>query len=325
MCRTSSLNGLFSIYKPEGYYSADIVRHVRNIFKVFDEQDLYLKQTIMGVGRGERKLEKVSPLPTISDIVTLSENHQNKENERSSGIPKKREDKQDSVKVGHGGTLDPLAKGILVIGVGSGTKVLGSLLNGDQCLKTYIAEGKFGSCTTTYDSMGDVVDVKSCSHITRGMIESVLKKNFKGEVKQNPPAVSAIRVNGKRMYDIVREAAEGKSVIVPELTSRTVFIDTIHLLEFNLSKESGETCITFKISVTCGGGTYIRSIIHDLGILMDSFAHMTSLERTHQGIFTLENSIPLENLSDYEFLKSKLIDVQKFNSSIKARKRKYEE
>lgn len=187
------------------------------------------------------------------------------------------------IKVGHGGTLDPLAEGVLVIGIGSGTKVLTQYLSGS---KAYAAEGKFGFETNTLDLEGNVTKTGEFGHITHELVEESLCK-FVGKIDQIPPIFSAIRKNGKRLYE---EAREGKSEDDVEIDSREV---EVHELKYIPNEDDGLP--SFNLSVECGGGTYIRSLIRDIGYDLDSVATMTRLVRTKQGPFALDDAIHRED------------------------------
>jgi tRNA pseudouridine55 synthase len=191
------------------------------------------------------------------------------------------------VKVGHGGTLDPLADGVLVLGIGAGTKMLSNYLSG---AKAYEATGKFGFETNTLDldKAGNVTKTEPFDHITHESVQSCLPK-FRGKIMQTPPIFSAIRKNGKRLYE---QAREGKTEDDVEIEAREV---EIHSLEY--VQNDGEGLPSFGLSISCGGGTYVRSLIRDIGREVDSVATMTSLTRTKQGPFVLDDAIPREEWS----------------------------
>lgn len=206
--------------------------------------------------------------------------------ERGVVLAKRRSRKsKKKIKVGHGGTLDPLAEGVLVLGIGSGTKILTNYLSGS---KGYEATGKFGSETNTLDLEGNVTKTAEFDHITHEMVESSLDK-FVGKIMQIPPIFSAIRKNGKRLYE---QAREGKS-------AEDVVIDPREVEVFNLEyiPDDKEGLPSFGLSIQCGGGTYIRSLIRDIGYDLDSAATMTSLVRTQQGPFSLDDAMPREDWS----------------------------
>jgi tRNA pseudouridine55 synthase len=187
-------------------------------------------------------------------------------------------------KVGHGGTLDPLATGVIVLGVGSGTKELQNYLTGS---KKYRASVELGYETNTLDLEGNVTITAPFDHITEDRIEKVIP-NFVGKIMQIPPIFSAIRKDGKRLYD---EARAGKTVDDIEIEPREVHI---YGLEYIKHDHNGKQLPCFGLNVECGGGTYIRSLVRDIGKSLDSVATMTSLERTQQGVFTIMDAIPKE-------------------------------
>lgn len=189
-------------------------------------------------------------------------------------------------KIGHGGTLDRLAEGLLIIGIGEGTKELTKFLK--ESSKTYIAEIVLGAVSDTYDADGKIVKTgKPISEISE--IEKILK-SFVGEIEQTPPPYSAIKIKGKRASDLMRE---GKSV---ELKARKVKIHNIHFLGF---KEN-----ILKIETEVSSGTYIRSLVHDLGEKLGCGAYLNNLIRTKINEYTLEEALTFEDLEkDYiEFI-----------------------
>ena len=193
------------------------------------------------------------------------------------------------VKLGHMGTLDPLACGILPIAFGKSTRLFDFLLEKE---KIYNAVFEFSYETDTLDVTGTIT--KSGGKIpTKEEILSVLPKLI-GEVDQIPPSYSAKNVNGKRSYELARK---GISV---ELPSKKVVIHNIELI-----KEVKKGSFLFKI--TCGGGTYIRSICRDLGYELNTFATMTALERTKSGMFSTENAFTLEEITNNFNLEKMLI------------------
>lgn len=182
-------------------------------------------------------------------------------------------------KVGHGGTLDYDASGILVIGINHGCKVLTQFLHGN---KSYLVSGKFGEATDTYSKLGKVTHTSSYEHITKEELLSSLSK-FEGNILQIPPPYCALKIKGKRISDLVRE---GKTV---HLSARPVFCSEIQCIKFDLPH--------FTLLISCGAGFYVRSLVHDLGIALDSYAHVTKLCRIKQGLFTLEDCLPMDHLS----------------------------
>ena len=183
-------------------------------------------------------------------------------------------------KIGHGGTLDPKATGVLPIAVGKATKLL-QYLPSD---KTYRAVVRFGVTTTTDDLEGEVVSEQSADWLSRETVEAMLPQ-FLGAIAQKPPIYSAIQVAGKRLYHLARQ---GKSVDVP---TRQV---TIHQLQTQGWHPGEHPELT--LAVSCGPGTYIRSLARDLGEAVEAGATLAALTRTHSSGFELANSITLEDL-----------------------------
>jgi tRNA pseudouridine55 synthase len=190
-------------------------------------------------------------------------------------------------KVGHAGTLDPMATGLLVLGIESGTKLLTFIVGAD---KTYYATIRLGSSTITDDREGETLEQASqekLDGITVEQIHSELAK-LRGEIQQVPSAVSAIKVNGEKAYDRVR-AGE-----VFELKSREV---TISKLEVLGELRSGEGFIDLDVVVDCSSGTYIRAIARDLGKALGVGGHLTELRRTRIGNYDVANSVNLEGFT----------------------------
>ena len=200
---------------------------------------------------------------------------------------KKKANRQGKVKikVGHGGTLDPLAEGVLVLGIGEGTKMLQSYLTG---AKSYYAEAKLGSETDTLDSTGSITSTEDWSHVTIGDLDNALE-HFRGNISQVPPMYSALKRDGKKLYDLARKGIE------VEREPRPV---TIYELERG---QKDLDLPMFSLDVSCSGGTYIRTLCADIARHINTRAHMTSLLRTKQGTFGLEDCVHIENW-DYEYL-----------------------
>ena len=266
--------GLFSVIKPNNWTSSNAVEYIRRIFEVDARK--------RGVQGKNRKLIKVGKIPPL-------------------------------LKVGHGGTLDPLATGVLVVGVGRGTKELKYYLKGT---KKYVIRVKLGIETTTLDMEGNITKIVPYSHITEDMIEYVLP-SFVGDIEQVPPLYSAIKQNGKKLYEIARDKDSNPvDVVIP---SRNVTIDSIRLTSFEKGSESleelntvGETHLypqrnptIFELEVECGGGTYMRSLARDIALKLGTVATCTSIERVKQGPFLKEDSLVKENGWDVEaFIKA---------------------
>lgn len=184
-------------------------------------------------------------------------------------------------KVGHGGTLDPLAEGLMILGIGrEGTKKLAFVLNKEE--KEYEAIFRLGAISKTYDSEGPITEISNDEFlISKQKIEEVLKK-FIGEIEQAPPIYSAIKIGGKRAYKLARQ---GKDFV---LKPRKVFIEKIEILDYSPPDLS--------LRINCGAGVYIRSLAHDFGQALSAGAYLKELKRTRIGEFTLTDAIHLEDL-----------------------------
>ncbi|XP_007520031.2 pseudouridylate synthase TRUB1 isoform X1 [Erinaceus europaeus] len=179
--------------------------------------------------------------------------------------------KKQTLKIGHGGTLDSAARGVLVIGIGRGTKMLTSMLSGS---KRYIATGELGKATDTLDSTGKVTEEKPYDKITQEDIESILQK-FTGNIMQVPPLYSALKKDGQRLSTLMKRGAT-----VEAKPARPVTVYSLSLQNFQPP--------FFTLDVECGGGFYIRSLVSDIGKELSSCASVLELTRTRQGPFTLE-------------------------------------
>lgn len=191
--------------------------------------------------------------------------------------------------IGHTGTLDPFAEGVLPICIGKATRLI-EYLN-EQ--KVYAGTIQLGKATTTYDIEGEVVK-ESDKIVSLEEIETCLK-NFEGEILQTPPIYSAIKVNGKKLYEYAREGKEVK--ILP----RKVNIREIKILNYNLEKKQ------LELYISCSKGTYIRSIAHDLGEMLGTYGYLTKLVRVQAGDFCIDKSIPLDELNSQDRVKNNLI------------------
>lgn len=187
-------------------------------------------------------------------------------------------------KVGHAGTLDPMATGVLVLGLNRATRLLGHLLLTD---KAYSATVRLGVATTTDDAEGDVTARTPAEHVTEEQIRAGLSA-LVGEIDQVPSAVSAIKVDGRRAYDRVRA---GEQVDLPPRRVRIEAID-VHDLH------RGEGTVDVDIDVRCSSGTYIRAIARDLGAALGVGGHLTALRRTAVGPFGLDVARTLDELAD---------------------------
>lgn len=186
------------------------------------------------------------------------------------------------VKVGHGGTLDPLASGVLPVALGEATKLSGRMLDAD---KEYDFAVRFGVETDTLDAEGEVV-ARSDRRPTRAEVEAVLPR-FTGEIEQMPPAFSALKVDGRRAYDLARAGEE------VELKARKVSVHSLQILP-----GTGEDRAEVTLRATVSKGTYIRSLARDIALALDTVGHVTMLRRTRAGPFGLERAISLDKLAE---------------------------
>ena len=198
-------------------------------------------------------------------------------------------------KVGHAGTLDPMATGILVLGFNNGTRLLQYITDGD---KTYQATVVLGIATVSDDADGQIISRSDVSQITDFQIEVELAK-MRGVIMQRPSSVSAVKVDGERAYDRVR-AGE-----IVELASRQVTISQLEILVIRHL----EATIEIDIEVTCSAGTYIRAIARDCGIALNVGGHLSSLRRSRVAGFTLDAAVSFHQLKRGEFTTLALADV----------------
>ena len=185
------------------------------------------------------------------------------------------------LKVGHAGTLDPLATGVMIVCTGKATKRIEEF---QYHTKEYIATIQLGATTPSYDLEHEIDATYPTEHITRELVEETLK-TFIGEFQQVPPAFSACMVNGKRAYELARKGEE------VELKPKLLVIDEIELLACNLPE--------IKVRVVCSKGTYIRALARDIGEALHSGAHLTSLERTRVGEARLESCLDPMDFKDW--------------------------
>lgn len=198
-------------------------------------------------------------------------------------------------KVGHAGTLDPMATGILVLGFNNGTRLLQYITDGD---KTYEATVVLGTATVTDDVEGEVISRADVSAITDDQIENELSK-MRGTIMQRPSSVSAVKVDGARAYDRVR-AGEKVELAAREVTISALDIKSIRRLD---------NAIEIDIEVTCSAGTYIRAIARDCGDALKVGGHLNSLRRTRVAGFGLDKAISLASLKGADFTILPLVDV----------------
>lgn len=185
--------------------------------------------------------------------------------------------KLKKIKVGHAGTLDPLATGVMIICTGKATRKIEEF---QYQTKEYVATLELGATTPSYDLEHEIDCRYPSEHITRELIDEVIPR-FKGEIWQIPPVYSAVKVDGKRAYNYAREGQE------VELKAKLLVIDEIEVLDFNMP--------LLKIRVVCSKGTYIRALARDIGEALKSGAHLTALERTRIGDVGLDDCLEVED------------------------------
>lgn len=248
----SVLEGIFAVAKPAQVSSGDVLEKL---------------QTCFASSQTFAPLLQVQPMrPSKSDNQVL--------------------------KLGHGGTLDPLAAGVLVVGIGRGTKHLQQYL---ACKKTYETVVLFGASTDTYDCTGVVKERADFNHVTKEYIESQLAR-FRGTVRQTPPIYSALKVNGRKACDYARQGEE----LPRHLESREMQVDECTLLHWYAAgqheyqwpgEQTPARAPAISIKLTVSSGFYVRSFAHDLGIACQSRSHMVALIRTQQADFSLPESV----------------------------------
>lgn len=189
-------------------------------------------------------------------------------------------------RIGHVGTLDPFASGVLIIALGRYTKLFFLF---DDLYKEYIAEGVFGESRDTDDVEGKVLEkTKNQNILSFNELEALIKNNFLGSILQKPPIYSAKKIDGKRAYDLARENKEF------QLKSVNVFINNIELLEYNYPY--------FRIKTSVSKGTYIRAIVRDIGEITNNLAYTKDLIRTSIGDYNIDNAINLENINPHNII-----------------------
>lgn len=194
------------------------------------------------------------------------------------------------LKVGHTGTLDPLATGVVVVCTGKKTKLIDQL---QQHIKEYVAVLQLGATTPSYDLEKEIDCTYPTEHITRALIEEVIP-TFLGEQWQIPPIFSAVKIDGKRAYKLARKGEE------VDLQAKLLTIDSIDVLEFN------EALMQLKIRVVCSKGTYIRALARDIGKALNSGAHLIELRRTRVGDIRVEDCLTIQ---DFEKKLEKIDDT----------------
>jgi tRNA pseudouridine55 synthase len=198
-------------------------------------------------------------------------------------------------RVGHAGTLDPMATGVLVVGIERATKILGLLT---ATSKSYAATIRLGQSTSTDDADGELLQSVSTEHVTAAAIAEAIEP-LRGDINQVPSAVSAIKVGGRRAYQLARE---GHAV---QLEARPVRIDRFETVDLR----RGSDVIDLDVEVDCSSGTYIRALARDLGDALGVGGHLTSLRRTSVGRFDLSQAVSLDDLAERPRLSLSLDDA----------------
>ncbi|KRE38405.1 tRNA pseudouridine synthase B [Janibacter sp. Soil728] len=190
-------------------------------------------------------------------------------------------------KVGHAGTLDPMATGVLVLGIGRGTKLLTFLVGAD---KEYTATIRLGQATITDDAEGEITTVGEVAGIDRAAIDAAVAR-LTGDIQQVPSSVSAIKIKGERSYARVRAGEE------VELPARPVTVSRFEVLDVRPADADGQAVLDVDVVVAVSSGTYVRALARDLGVDLGSNGHLTALRRTRVGGLTLEHAHTLEELN----------------------------
>lgn len=206
-------------------------------------------------------------------------------------------------KVGHAGTLDPMATGILVLGFNNGTRLLQYITDGD---KSYQATINLGTSTVTDDFEGEVIATMQTAGVTDGQIHTELAK-MRGQIMQRPSSVSAVKIGGQRAYNRVRS---GEDVVLPARAVKISQIDTLAIRHL-------DTCIEVDIEVTCSAGTFIRAIARDCGDALGVGGHLTSLRRSRIAGFELDRAITITQLKSMDFLPLDLVEVARASFPIR--------
>lgn len=202
------------------------------------------------------------------------------------------------VKIGHAGTLDPLASGVLIVCTGKKTKEIERL---QSKTKEYVAKIKLGATTLSFDLETEVDAEFPTEHITEDLVRNTLK-SFVGEIQQIPPTYSAVKINGKRAYEYARN---GEAV---EIKPKTLVIDEIEMINFS------DNVLTIR--VVCSKGTYIRALARDIGTALNSGAHLIALERTRVGEVRVEDCLKIDS---FEAMVNLLSEERKHQQMVEAK------
>ena len=201
-------------------------------------------------------------------------------------------------KIGHAGTLDPFATGVLPILLGKATKLMNKI---HEFEKEYLVTAEFGYMTDTQDGTGEILKKNdNPTPLEKEAVENTVKENFIGNISQLPPRYSAKKVGGLRAYDLAREGKEF------ELTPKEISVKEFEIVDYTWPK--------VKFRIVCSTGTYIRTLVNDLGIKLGTYATAIELRRTHVGPFKVEESLSSEDIK--EGIDSSIIDLDKVNQMI---------
>ena len=201
-------------------------------------------------------------------------------------------------KIGHAGTLDPFATGVLPILLGKATKLMNKIHESE---KEYLVTAEFGYMTDTQDGTGEILKKNdNPTPLEKEAVENTVKENFIGNISQLPPRYSAKKVSGVRAYDLAREGKEF------ELTPKEISVKEFEIVDYTWPK--------VKFRIVCSTGTYIRTLVNDLGIKLGTYATAIELRRTHVGPFKVEESLSSEDIK--EGIDSSIIDLDKVNQMI---------
>lgn len=277
------MDGILLIDKPSGWTSFDVVARIRGQIKRETGQLLDSGKILAAPKPPEERISSISAV-NVASTTPPADNKSSASLQDGFGTREVLRKSSKKPKVGHTGTLDPLATGLLIIVVGSYCKRAAEFSKLD---KVYEVTLKLGETSTTGDNEGEKTKVAEVRPLQEGL-EAVLER-FTGEIMQTPPIYSAIKVGGQRAYKLAREGKEVK------LEPRPVTIYSITEVEYNYP----EVKFTTKVS----SGTYIRSLVEDIGRELGSGAYMSALRRTEVGEFTLMNAQRVENLNFDSLLK----------------------
>jgi len=194
------------------------------------------------------------------------------------------------LKIGHAGTLDPIATGLMIVAIGKATKLLGGFLGAN---KTYIGSAKFGAVSDTYDADGKITEMSDIAPVSLDLIKKVVQEKFVGKINQMPPKFSAKKVDGKRAYDLARKGEEFT------LKPKEIEVYDFKILSFKWPH--------VEFSVSGSSGTYIRSLVHDLGQALKVGAYMDSLRRTQIGNAKIADAV---RISEFEVESNGLIGLE---------------